>query len=127
MEASSFVVQGIVLNHPGQIHASYSPVLDCHMAHVSCKLAELREKIDWRSAIVQMVPSEATCVETFSEYPALGCFALQDTRQTVATGVIKAVEEKTASAAKFSSEGRQEMKCVLGNLHYMRYFCLLTE
>lgn len=42
-------------------------------------------------------------------------------RQTVATGVIKAVEEKTASAAKFSSEGQQEMKRVLGNLHYMRY------
>eukprot|EP00069_Balaena_mysticetus_P014254 bmy_22280T0 len=49
MEASSFVVQGIVLNHPGQIHASYSLVLDCHMAHVSCKFAELREKIDRRS------------------------------------------------------------------------------
>lgn len=25
------------------------PVLDCHMAHVSCKLAELREEIDRHS------------------------------------------------------------------------------
>ena len=78
----------IVLNHPGQIQAGYSPVLDCHTAHTSCKFAELQEKIDQRSgkkledipkalksgdaAIVQMVPGKAMCVETFSEYPLLG-------------------------------------------------------
>lgn len=60
-------------NHPGQIQAGYSPVLDCHTAHISCKFAELREKIDRRlgkklednpkalksgdAAIVQMVPA----------------------------------------------------------------------
>uniref|UniRef100_A0A8D1WGB7 Tr-type G domain-containing protein n=1 Tax=Sus scrofa TaxID=9823 RepID=A0A8D1WGB7_PIG len=87
MEASSFVAQVIVLNHPGQIHAGYSPVLDCHTAHISCKFAELREKMDRRSgkklednpkalksgdaAMVQMVPSKAMCVETFSQYPPL--------------------------------------------------------
>ena len=37
------------MNHSGPIHASYSPVLDSHTAHVSCKLAELREKIDRHS------------------------------------------------------------------------------
>jgi hypothetical protein len=30
-------------------------------------------------------------VETFSEYPPLGRFAVRDMRQTVAVGVIKAV------------------------------------
>uniref|UniRef100_A0A8D1Z424 Elongation factor 1-alpha n=1 Tax=Sus scrofa TaxID=9823 RepID=A0A8D1Z424_PIG len=116
MEASSFVAQVIVLNHPGQIHAGYSPVLDCHTSHISCKFAELREKMDRRSgkklednpkalksgdaAMVQMVPSKAMCVETFSQYPPLGRFAVRDMRQTVAVGVIKAVEKKTATTAK---------------------------
>uniref|UniRef100_A0A4X1TWP5 Tr-type G domain-containing protein n=1 Tax=Sus scrofa TaxID=9823 RepID=A0A4X1TWP5_PIG len=116
MEASSFVAQVIVLNHPGQIHAGYSPVLDCHTAHISCKFAELREKMDRRSgkklednpkalksgdaAMVQMVPSKAMCVETFSQYPPLGRFAVRDMRQTVAVGVIKAVEKKTATTTK---------------------------
>lgn len=87
MEAASFLAQVIVLNHPGQIHAGYSPVLDCHTAHIACKFTELREKMDQRSgkklednpkalksgdtAIVQMVPGKAMCVETFSEYPPL--------------------------------------------------------
>ena len=78
----------IVLNHPGQIQAGYSPVLDCHTAHISCRCAEVREKIDRRSgkklednpkalksgdaAIVQMAPGKAMCVETFSEYSPLG-------------------------------------------------------
>ncbi|CAK7314913.1 Elongation factor 1-alpha 2 [Vulpes lagopus] len=74
----------IVLNHPGQIHAGYTPVLDCHTAHIPCKFAELREKIDRHSgkklehnskalksgdaAIVQMVPNKVMCLETFSQY-----------------------------------------------------------
>merc|ERR1712179_263265 len=45
-EAKTFLAQVIVLNHPGEIHAGYQPVLDCHTAHVACKFAELREKID---------------------------------------------------------------------------------
>lgn len=37
------------------------------------------------------------CVETFTSYPPLGRFAVRDMRQTVAVGVIKAVEKKDAS------------------------------
>merc|ERR1712013_265441 len=51
-EAKSFLAQVIVLNHPGEIHAGYQPVLDCHTAHVACKCAELKEKIDRRSGKV---------------------------------------------------------------------------
>merc|ERR1712168_1495338 len=32
----NFEAQVIVLNHPGEIHAGYQPVLDCHTAHVAC-------------------------------------------------------------------------------------------
>ncbi|XP_071387004.1 elongation factor 1-alpha-like [Centroberyx affinis] len=107
----SFVGQVIVLNHPGEIHAGYSPVLDCHTAHIACKFSELKEKIDRRSgkklednpkfvksgdaAIVMLVPAKPMVVETFAEYPPLGRFAVRDMRQTVAVGVIKSVERQT--------------------------------
>ena len=45
----SFNAQVIVLNHPGHIGAGYTPMLDCHTAHIACKFAELLEKIDRRS------------------------------------------------------------------------------
>merc|ERR1712083_809404 len=48
-EAESFLAQVIVLNHPGQIQAGYSPVLDCHTAHIACKFSELQTKIDRRT------------------------------------------------------------------------------
>jgi elongation factor 1-alpha len=114
-EAASFNAQVIVLNHPGQIGAGYSPVVDCHTSHIACKFAELLEKIDRRSgkklednpkfiksgdaAIVKMIPSKPMCVESFSEYPPLGRFAVRDMRQTVAVGVIKSVD-KTEKAGK---------------------------
>merc|ERR1719374_476786 len=101
-EAESFQAQVIVLNHPGQIQAGYSPVLDCHTAHIACKFQELLTKIDRRTgkeleaspkfvksgdaAMVRMVPSKPMCVEPFAQYPPLGRFAVRDMRQTVAVG-----------------------------------------
>merc|ERR1711997_1059244 len=95
-------------NHPGEIRNKYTPVLDCHTAHIACKFEQLLKKIDKRSgqvleenpvfvksgdaAIVQLEPTRPMCVEAFTEYPPLGRFAVRDMRQTVAVGVIKAVE-----------------------------------
>uniref|UniRef100_A0A8C5VPF1 Tr-type G domain-containing protein n=1 Tax=Microcebus murinus TaxID=30608 RepID=A0A8C5VPF1_MICMU len=118
VEAAGFTAQVIILNHPGQISAGYAAVLDCHTAHIACKFAELKEKIDRRSgkkledgpkflksgdaAIVDMAPGKPMCVESFSDYPPLGRFAVRDMRQTVAVGVTKAVDKKavTKSAQK---------------------------
>ncbi|GCB73983.1 hypothetical protein scyTo_0003067 [Scyliorhinus torazame] len=125
MEASSFVAQVIILNHPGQIAAGYSPVLDYHTAHIACKFSHLKEKIDRRSgkkledspkfvksgdaAIVDMTPSKPMCVESFSEYPPLGRFAVRDMRQTVAVGVIKGVTKKE-SAVKTTKAASKILK-----------------
>jgi len=115
MEAADFTAQVIVLNHPGQIGAGYTPVLDCHTAHIACKFAELLSKIDRRTgkaqeenpkfvksgdaAMVKLIPSKPMCVETFSEYPPLGRFAVRDMRQTVAVGVIKGVTKSAGGKA----------------------------
>merc|ERR1719328_839634 len=107
---ADFTAQVIVLNHPGQVSNGYSPVLDCHTAHIACKFAEIMEKVDRRTgkstedapkfiksgdaAIVKLLPSKPMCVEPFAEFPPLGRFAVRDMRQTVAVGVIKATTPK---------------------------------
>merc|ERR1712111_49994 len=113
---ASFESQVIIMNHPGQISNGYSPVLDCHTAHVACKFANIKEKMDRRSGkvleanpkfiktgdacIVDLVPSKPMCVETFTEFPPLGRFAVRDMRQTVAVGVIKSTVKEDKSAKK---------------------------
>ncbi|KAF8760922.1 response stimulus [Rhizoctonia solani] len=125
-EAASFNAQVIVINHPGQIGAGYAPVLDCHTAHIACKFAELIEKIDRRTgkaieqnpkfiksgdaAIVKLIPSKPMCVETYNEYPPLGRFAVRDMRQTVAVGVIKAVEKTDGKGGKVTKAAEKAQK-----------------
>ena len=46
------------------------------------------------ASIVTLEPSKPMCVETFTEFPPLGRFAVRDMRQTVAVGVIKKVQPK---------------------------------
>merc|ERR1719473_1493456 len=121
-EANNFTAQVIIMEHPGQISNGYTPVLDCHTAHIACKFVDITEKIDRRTnkktednpkfvkrndackAILE--PTKPMCVENFKEYAPLGRFAVRDMRQTVAVGVIEAVDKSekagkvTKSAAK---------------------------
>ena len=115
-ETETFVSQVIIMNHPGQIENGYTPVLDCHTAHIACKFTEIQSKIDRRtgkateeepkfiktgdSALVLLKPSKPMCVETFTEYPPLGRFAVRDMKQTVAVGVIKAANKKEGKTTK---------------------------
>merc|ERR1712008_104338 len=120
----NFTAQVIVLNHPGQVSNGYSPVLDCHTAHIACKFAEIKEKCDRRSgkklednpkfvksgdaAMVDMVPSKPMCVESFSDYAPLGRFAVRDMKQTVAVGVIKSVEKAEAAGKVTKSAAKKK-------------------
>jgi len=107
-----FYAQVIVLNH-NNITDNYTPVLDCHTAHIACKFNTILSEIDPRNGNVKkaaekdgaklvlkknqacmavMVPQKAMCVEAYSEFAPLGRFAIRDMRRTVAVGVIKAVQ-----------------------------------
>merc|ERR1712066_651945 len=125
-EAKTFDAQVIVLNHPGEIQKGYTPVLDCHTAHIACRFDEMIEKIDRRSgkkiednpakiksgdaAIVKMIPSKPMCVEPFSAYAPLGRFAVRDMRQTVAVGVIKSLEKGDGSGGKVTKSAQKAGK-----------------
>merc|ERR1711903_326592 len=114
-DTEMFVAQVIVMNHPGQIQNGYAPVLDCHTCHIACKFAKIRNKIDKRTGketesepkfiksgdagMVEMIPQKPMVVETFSDFPPLGRFAVRDMKQTVAVGVIKATTKKEAKGA----------------------------
>ena len=106
----TFIAQVIIMSHPGQIQNGYTPVLDCHTSHIATKFKNIDEKMDRRTGktleenpkfvkngdacMVTMEPSKPMVVESFSDYPPLGRFAVRDMRQTVAVGVIKSVIKK---------------------------------
>ena len=109
-QVEEFVAQIVVLNHPKSIKKGYTPIVDCHTAHIACKFVELRARIDKRtgkvieenpaelkngdSAIVLMRPQKPFVCEKFSEYPPLGRFAVRDMNNTVAEGVVKETKRK---------------------------------
>merc|ERR1712070_641647 len=121
-ESVSFDAQVIVMEHPGQISNGYTPVLDCHTAHIACKFKEITEKLDRRTSkktednpkfvkkgdacMANLVPTKPMCVEAFKAYAPLGRFAVRDMRQTVAVGVIKEVEksDKAGKVTKSASK-----------------------
>ncbi|XP_062520993.1 elongation factor 1-alpha [Corticium candelabrum] len=123
-KADVFNAQVIILNHPGEIHNGYAPVLDCHTAHIACKFSEIKEKVDRRSgkklednpkcvksgdaAMVDLVPSKPMVVEAFSEYAPLGRFAVRDMKQTVAVGVVKSVT-KAETTGKTTKSAQKVM------------------
>nr|KAF6492458.1 hypothetical protein HJG59_009660 [Molossus molossus] len=124
MEAVGFMTQVIILNHPGQISARCASVLCCHTAHSTCKFAEMK-KIDRCSGkkledgpkvlksgdavIVSIVPNKPMCVESFSDYPPVGNFAVHDI-ETVAVDVIKAVDKKAVGVGKVTKSSQKPQK-----------------
>ncbi|MFH0835784.1 MAG: translation elongation factor EF-1 subunit alpha [Candidatus Micrarchaeota archaeon] len=110
--ADEFTAQIVILNHPTAIGKGYTPVFHLHTAQLACTIIEIVEKKDPKTgqaaagpadflktgdvAIVKIKPTRAVCAEKYSEFPALGRFAMRDMGQTVAAGVILDVVPKKA-------------------------------
>merc|ERR1712216_1038559 len=104
-----FLAQVIVLKHK-QIKSGYTPVLDCHTAHVACKFNTVLSKLDARTgktaavlpsavktgdaAMVALTPTKPMCLEAYTDFAPLGRFAVRDMRHTVAVGIVKKVQFK---------------------------------
>lgn len=124
MEVVEFTAQLIILNHPGQITKGYSPVIDIHTAHVACTFKELLLKVDRKTgkvkeknpeylsagdaAVVVMEPTKPLCAEKYTDYPALGRFAVRDMKATVAVGVIRSVVKKNADGQIVKSKEKRK-------------------
>jgi len=107
--AAEFTAQIVVLNHPTAISIGYTPVLHIHTAQFAGKVTELVEKKDPKTgqsagkpdflktgdvAVIKIQPLKPIVIEKFSDFPALGRFAIRDMGQTVAAGVVLDVKKK---------------------------------
>lgn len=108
--AEEFTAQIVVLSHPTAIGKNYTPVFHLHTAQVACTIVEILEKKDPKTgqtlqknpdfiktgdiAIVKCKPTRPVVVEKYSEFPALGRFAIRDMGSTVAAGVVLDVVPK---------------------------------
>ena len=108
--ANEFIGQVVVIYHPTAIAAGYTPVLHYHTGQVACRFTELLRKLDARTgqaveekpaflktgdvALVRMEPLHPIAVETYTDFPELGRFAVRDMGTTVAAGVVKEITKK---------------------------------
>jgi elongation factor 1-alpha len=108
--AKEFIGQIIVIYHPTAIAAGYTPVLHYHTGQIACRFTELIRKIDPRSgqvveekptflktgdaAVVRMEPLHPIAIESYTEFPELGRFAVRDMGTTIAAGVVKEITKK---------------------------------
>lgn len=103
----AFTAQIVILNHPKKIKKGYTPVMDCHTAHVACRFKEILKMIDKKTGkeidspefvqsgdvcIVRLEPIKPVCIETFADFPSLGRFSLRDMQQIVGVGIVQSVE-----------------------------------
>ncbi|MCS7095109.1 MAG: translation elongation factor EF-1 subunit alpha [Thaumarchaeota archaeon] len=105
--AEEFRAQIIVINHPTAIAVGYTPVMHVHTAQTAVRFSELEAKIDPRTgqiveknpqflktgdaAVVKLQPLRPVALETYSEFPQLGRFALRDMGMTIGAGIIREI------------------------------------
>jgi elongation factor 1-alpha len=108
--AKEFLGQIIILYHPTAIAAGYTPVLHAHTGQTACTFLELVKKLDPRTgqtieekpaflktgdgAVVRLKPVEPISIETVTDFPELGRFAIRDMGTTIAAGVVKEITQK---------------------------------
>ncbi|MEM0324509.1 MAG: translation elongation factor EF-1 subunit alpha [Candidatus Aenigmatarchaeota archaeon] len=102
--AKEFIAQVVILEHPTSISVGYTPVFHIHTATVAGKIVEIIAKIDPKTgqeieknpqfikkgdvAKIRVQPLKPVVVEKFSEFPALGRFAMRDMGMTVGAGIV---------------------------------------
>ncbi len=108
--ADEFTARIFVIWHPSAITVGYTPVVHAHTASISARISEIVSKLDPRTgkeleknpqflkqgdaAIAKFIPIKPMVVEKFSEFPALGRFAMRDMGKTVGIGIITDVKPK---------------------------------
>ena len=83
-ETLSFTAQIIVLKHPTQIMAGYTPVIHCHTSQVACQFSRLIQKLDRRSGLSleenpQSVKSGDACIVELVPQRPMVCICSQNT------------------------------------------------
>jgi elongation factor 1-alpha len=107
--AETFTAQVVVMQHPSVITAGYTPVFHAHTAQVACTIESIDQQIDPASgevkeenpdfiksgdaAVITVRPQKPLSIESSSEIPELGSFAIRDMGQTVAAGRVLEVNE----------------------------------
>ena len=106
--AEEFTARVFVIWHPSAIAPGYTPVIHAHTASVSSRMIEIVARLDPRTgkvveekpaflkaghvAIVKFKPIKPMVIEKFSEFPALGRFAMRDMNRTIGIGIVTDVK-----------------------------------
>jgi elongation factor 1-alpha len=102
--SDEFTARIFVMWHPTAITVGYTPVVHVHTASVACRITEIIAKLDPRTgkeveknpqflkqgdaAIVKFKPIKPLVVEKYSDFPALGRFAMRDMGKTIGIGQV---------------------------------------
>lgn len=108
--ASEFIGRIIIVFHPTAIAQGYTPVLHAHTSTIAATFSELIQKIDARTgqvteekpsflktgdaALVKLKPVRPIAIESYSQIPQLGRFAIRDMGSTIAVGVVQEITQK---------------------------------
>ncbi len=106
--AEEFTARVFVIWHPSAIAPGYTPVIHAHTASVSSRMIEILARLDPRTgkvveekpsflkaghvAIVKFKPIKPMVIEKFSEFAALGRFAMRDMNRTIGIGIVTDVK-----------------------------------
>ena len=108
--AETFQARIVVMQHPSVITAGYTPVFHAHTSQVACTIESIDQKIDpatgeaeeenpdfiqnGDAAVVTIRPQKPLSIESASDIPELGSFAIRDMGQTIAAGQVMQVNER---------------------------------
>ncbi|BCU67305.1 elongation factor 1-alpha [Sulfolobales archaeon HS-7] len=105
--ADEFDATLFIVWHPTAIPVGYTPYLHVHEASVSCKIVQIKNRMDNTGkvieenpkllkrgdlAMVTFKPLKPVVVEKVSEFPKLGRFAIRDMSKTVGVGTVTNVK-----------------------------------